>query len=136
MEYYKLVAVSGLPGLFELLSTKSDGAIVRGLDDGQTRFAANRSHQFSHLESIEVYTKGENANLIEVFQAMDKAGKSLPSEKDAAAVKSYFESVYPNFDFDRVYASDLKKMVRWFAVLKKHQVELKLSEQEAEGSNE
>ena len=95
MDYNKLVAVSGLPGLFELLTTKSDGAIVRGLDDGQTRFAANRSHQFSHLESIEVFTQGENANLIEVFQAMEKAGKPLPNEKDAAAIQAYFQSVYP-----------------------------------------
>jgi hypothetical protein len=136
MEYYKLVAVSGLPGLFELLSSKTDGAIVRGLDDEQTRFAANRSHQFSHLESIEVFTQGENTNLIEVFQAMDKAGKPLPNEKDPAAVKTYFQAVYPSFDFERVYASDLKKMVRWFAALKKHQVELKLSEQESTEENE
>jgi len=136
MEYYKLVAVSGLPGLFELLSSKNDGAIVRGLDDEQTRFAANRSHQFSHLESIEVFTQGENTNLIEVFQAMDKAGKPLPNEKDPAAVKTYFQAVCPSFDFERVYASDLKKMVRWFAALKKHQVELKLSEQESTEENE
>lgn len=136
MEYYKLVAVSGLPGLFELLTTKSDGAIVRGLDDGQTRFAANRSHQFSHLESIEVFTQGENANLIDVFKAMEKAGKPLPNEKDAEAIKTYFRSVYPTFDFDRVYASDMKKMVKWFSVLQKHQVELKLSETETPETNE
>jgi len=136
MEYYKLVAVSGLPGLFELLTTKSDGAIVRGLDDGQTRFAANRSHQFSHLESIEVFTQGENANLIEVFQAMEKAGKPLPNEKDANAIKVYFQSVYPAFDFDRVYASDMKKMVKWFAALQKHKVELKLRETESDEPNE
>lgn len=136
MEYYKLVAVSGLPGLFELLTTKSDGAIVRGLDDGQTRFAANRSHQFSHLESIEVFTQGENANLVEVFKAMEQAGKPLPNEKDADAIKKYFEVVYPAFDFDRVYTSDLKKMVKWFSVLQKHEVELKLSEPEATDTNE
>ena len=110
MEYYKLVAVSGLPGLFELLTTKSDGAIVRGLDDGHTRFAANRSHQFSHLESIEVFTQADNANLIEVFKAMKEAGTPLPNEKDANAIKKYFEKVYPAFDFDRVYGSDMKKM--------------------------
>jgi hypothetical protein len=136
MEYYKLVAVSGLPGLFELLTTKSDGAIVRGLDDGQTRFAANRSHQFSHLESIEVFTQGENANLVEVFKAMEQAGKPLPNEKDADAIKKYFQAVYPAFDFDRVYTSDLKKMVKWFSVLQKHKVELKLSEAEATDTNE
>ena len=136
MEYYKLVAVSGMPGLFELLTTKSDGAIVRGLDDGQTRFAANRSHQFSHLESIEVFTQGENANLIEVFKAMEKAGKPLPNEKDTNAITSYFKSVYPAFDFDRVYVSDMKKMVKWFAVLQKHNIELKLSESESTETNE
>ena len=136
MEYYKLVAVSGLPGLFELLTTKSDGAIVRGLDDGQTRFAANRSHQFSHLESIEVFTQGENTNLIDVFQAMKNAGKPLPNEKDATAIKSYFQAVYPAFDFDRVYASDMKKMVKWFASLEKHQVELVLREPESPETNE
>lgn len=136
MEYYKLVAVSGMPGLFELLTTKSDGAIVRGLDDGQTRFAANRSHQFSHLESIEVFTQGENANLIEVFKAMEKAGKPLPNEKDTNAITNYFKSVYPAFDFDRVYVSDMKKMVKWFAVLQKHNIELKLSESESTETNE
>ncbi len=136
MEYYKLVAVSGMPGLFELLTTKSDGAIVRGLDDGQTRFAANRSHQFSHLESIEVFTQGENANLIEVFKAMEKAGKPLPNEKDTNAITNYFKSVYPAFDFDRVYVSDMKKMVKWFAVLQKHNIELKLSETESTETNE
>jgi hypothetical protein len=136
MEYYKLVAVSGLPGLFALLTTKSDGAIVRGLDDGQTRFAANRSHQFSHLESIEVFTQGENANLIEVFKAMQQAGTPLPNEKDANAIQKYFQSVYPAFDFERVYASDMKKMVKWFSVLQKHQVELKLSDPESTETNE
>jgi len=56
MEYGKLVAVTGLPGLFELMSSKSDGGIVRSLDDKSTKFVSTRIHQFSHLESIEVYT--------------------------------------------------------------------------------
>ena len=128
MEYAKLVAVTGLPGLFELINSKSDGAIVRSLEDGSTKFAASRIHNFSHLESIEVYTIRENVNLVEVFQAMDKAGGSLPSAKEDAAVKKYFEKTYPDLDFDRVYVSDLKKMVKWFDVLKKNNVELKLSE--------
>ncbi|MCH5715659.1 DUF5606 family protein [Niabella hibiscisoli] len=73
MEYYKLVAVTGLPGLYELVSSKKDGAIVRSLQDKSTKFASTRIHQFSHLESIEIYTTGENVNLIEVFQAIEKA---------------------------------------------------------------
>jgi hypothetical protein len=127
MEYAKLVAVSGLPGLFELINSKSDGAIVRSLDDKTTRFIASRVHNFSHLESIEVYTVGDNVNLVEIFYAMEKNDK-LPDEKDAAAVKKYFEKVYPDLDFERVYNSDLKKMLKWFEVLKKHKIEIKLTE--------
>lgn len=128
MEYSKLVAVTGLPGLFELLSSKTDGAIVRSLDDKSTRFVSTRIHNFSHLESIEVYTVRDNVNLVDIFTAMDAAGAKLPDEKDAAAVRSYFGKVYPDMDFDRVYASDMKKMVKWFAILKAANVEIKLSE--------
>lgn len=127
MEYAKIVAVSGLPGLFELINSKSDGAIVRSLDDKSTRFISNRIHNFSHLESIEVFTVRDNVNLVEVFHAMERSDK-LPDEKDAAAVKEFFEKVYPDMDFERVYNSDLKKMVKWFDVLRKNKIELKLTE--------
>lgn len=128
MEYSKLVAVTGLPGLFELINSKNDGAIVRSLEDKSTRFVSSRIHNFSHLESIEVYTIRENVNLVDVLNTMDKAGDKLPDDKDAAAVKKYFEKVYPDMDFERVYASDMKKMVKWFDILKKNNVEIKLSE--------
>ena len=128
MEYSKLVAVTGLPGLFELINSKTDGAIVRSLDDKSTRFVSSRIHNFSHLESIEVYTIRDNVNLVDVLNAMDKDGGKLPDEKDNAAIKKYFEKVYPDMDFERVYASDMKKMVKWFDVLKKNDVEIKLSE--------
>ncbi len=130
MEYNQLVAVSGLPGLFELVSSKSDGGIVRSIEDQTTRFVSNRVHQFSHLESIEVYTIRENVNLVDVFKAMEKSTLALPAEKDAKAVLSYFKSVFPDMDFERVYDSDRKKMIKWFAQLKKANIELKLSEQE------
>ena len=128
MEYSKLVAVTGLPGLFELINSKTDGAIVRSLDDKSTRFVSSRIHQFSQLESIEVYTVRDNVNLVDIFTAMDSSGGKLPDEKDAAAVKKYFEKVYPDMDFERVYNSDMKKMVKWFAILKKNDIEIKLTE--------
>ena len=132
MEYSKLVAITGLPGLFELINSKTDGAIVRSLDDKSTRFVSSRVHNFSHLESIEVYTVRDNVNLVDLFQAMDKDGGKLPDDKDAAAVKKYFEKAYPDMDFERVYSSDMKKMVKWFSILKKNNVEIKLSEPEEE----
>lgn len=128
MEYSKLVAVTGLPGLYELVNSKADGAIVRSLEDNSTKFASSRVHNFSHLESIEVYTVRENVNLVEIFYAMEKAGGSLPDGKDNGVLKKYFEKAYPDLDFERVYASDLKKMVKWFDILKKKNIEIKLSE--------
>jgi hypothetical protein len=128
MEYSKLVAVTGLPGLFELISSRGDGAVVRSLDDNKTQFISGRVHNFSHLESIEVYTQRENVNLVDLFNAMEKDGSSLPDAKNNDAVKKYFEKVYPEMDFERVYSSDMKKMVKWFESLKKHNVEIKLPE--------
>jgi hypothetical protein len=128
MEYSKIIAITGLPGLFELISSKSDGGIVRSLEDKSTRFVSSRVHQFSHLESIEVYTTHHNVNLVEVLHAMEANKEKLPDDKDASGLKSYFQKVFPELDFDRVYPSDLKKMVKWYAVLTKNQVEIKLSE--------
>ncbi|MFM7645166.1 MAG: DUF5606 domain-containing protein [Sphingomonadales bacterium] len=128
MEYGKLVAVTGLPGLFELVSSKADGGIVRSLDDKSTKFVSTRIHQFSHLESIEIYTIRDNVNLIDVFHAMEKSTATLPDEKDTKAIKKYFEQVYPDMDHERVYDSDRKKMIKWFILLKKHAIPLVLSE--------
>jgi hypothetical protein len=136
MEYSKLVSVTGLPGLFELIASKTDGAIVRSLEDKSTRFVSSRIHNFSHLESIEVYTEGDNVNLVDVFHTMENSNESLPNEKDAAAVKSYFQKVYPKMDFERVYASDMKKMIKWFDALRKNNIEIKLSEPEEEVTEE
>ena len=128
MEYGKLVSVTGLPGLFELLSSKADGGVVKSLEDKSTKFVSTRVHQFSHLESIEVFTNKDNVNLVDVFTAMTASTEKLPADSDAGAIKAYFEKVYPDMDFTRVYASDMKKMVKWFGALQANKVEIKLSE--------
>ncbi len=136
MQYSSLISVTGLGGLYELVSNKKDGAIVRSLDDNSTKFVPTRQHSFSHLESIEVYTERQNTNLSEVFHAMKKSDAPLPSEKDPKAIKTYFEQVFPELDFERVYASDMKKMVKWFQILEKSEVEIPdLSEEETESEN-
>ena len=129
MEYNRIVAVTGLPHLYELLSSKTDGAIVRSLEDKTSRFVSSRIHNLSHLESIEVFTTDENVNLADVFHAMKSSGEALPDVKDNKALRTYFEKVYPTMDFERVYASDLKKMVKWYEVLQKNDIEIKLTEQ-------
>lgn len=130
MEYNKLISITGFSGLFELVSSKNDGAIVKSLEDQSTKFVSSRLHQFSHLESIEIYTIDENVNLVEIFHAMKNATNALPSEKDDKAIKAYFKEVYPTMDFERVYTSDMKKMIKWFHVISKHGIEVKLSSTE------
>lgn len=128
MEYGKLIAITGLSGLFELVASKNDGAVVKSLEDGSVKFASNRLHNFSHLESIEVYTQRENVNLVDVFKAMQNSDEKLPAANDNKATKAYFEKVFPTMDFERVYDSDRKKMVKWFTILTTNKVELKLSQ--------
>ena len=132
MEYNKLVSVTGLTGLFELLSSKSDGGVVKSLEDKSTKFVSTRVHNFSHLESIEVYTVRDNVNLVDVFQAMGNSKEPLPSDKDVADVKAYYQKVYPDMDFARVYGSDMKKMIKWYAIIKANDIDPKLTEEPEE----
>jgi septal ring factor EnvC (AmiA/AmiB activator) len=132
MEYNRIVAVTGLPHLYELLTSKTDGAIVRSLEDKSSRYVSSRIHNLSHLESIEVFTTDENVNLADVFHAMKNSGDALPDAKDNKALRTYFEKVYPTMDFERVYTSDLKKMVKWYEVLQNNDIEIKLTEQPEE----
>ncbi|MGI8952293.1 MAG: DUF5606 family protein [Chitinophagaceae bacterium] len=130
MEYNKLISVTGLSGLYELISSKTDGAIVRSLEDKSTRFISSRNHNFSHLETIEIFTAADNVNLAEILQAMNESNEPLPAEKDAASIKKYFLKVYPDLDFDRVYASDMKKIIKWFQILKANNIDFKSKENE------
>jgi hypothetical protein len=136
MEYSRIVAVTGLPGLYEILSSKSDGAIVRSLEDGSTKFISSRVHNLSHLESIEIYTTGDNVSLSDIFNAMKNSSDALPDTKDNKALKSYFEKTYPDIDFDRVYTSDMKKMVNWYNVLEKHNIDFTQKEESEEEEGE
>ena len=132
MDYNRIVAVTGLPGLYEAISSKADGAVVRSLDDQSTKFVSARIHNLSHLESIEVYTTGENVGLSDVFIAMKQNQTQLPDTKDNKAVKKYFETVYPSLDFDRVYASDMKKMIKWYEVIENNKIDYTRKEEAPE----
>jgi hypothetical protein len=122
MEYREIVAVTGLTGLYQLMTTKSDGAIVRSVADKTTKFISARQHNVTPLESIEVYTTGDNVRLQVVFMKMLENETSNPAasvkDSDNNAVKSYFKNIFPEFDEERVYVSDMKKMLKWFEILK------------------
>lgn len=122
MEYREIVAVTGLTGLFQLMATKSDGAIVRSVADKTTKFISARQHNVTPLESIEVYTTGDNVRLQLVFQKMMDQETTFPPSavktNDNSAIKAYFKNIFPEFDEERVYVSDMKKMLKWFEILR------------------
>lgn len=139
MEYKEIVSVSGEAGLFQLLSSKSDGAIVRSLDGKNTKFIPSRNHNFTPLESIEVFTTGENVMLADIFKAMkdNEADHSVPdANTDNKTIKGYFQQIFPSLDEDRVYQSDLKKMLKWYPQLKNADLLKFEEEKKADGNAE
>lgn len=142
MEYRQIVSVTGLGGLYQLMSTKNDGAIVRSLTDKSVKFVSARIHHITPLESIEIYTTGENVRLHEVLERIkenDGPVKELNSKKDDKATKAYFKTVLPDFDEDRVYTSDIKKILKWYDILKNNDLlkfEYLKAQAEEEGATE
>lgn len=123
MEYRQIVAVTGLTGLYQLVSTKNDGALVRSLADKSIKFVSSRVHQITPLESIEIYTYSENVRLHNVLESMkenDAPVAALIANKKASSndFKAYFATVLPEFDQERVYVSDIKKVMKWYELLK------------------
>jgi hypothetical protein len=136
MDYSKIISVTGLSGLYELVASKADGAVVRSLEDKSTKFVSSRVHNFTHLESIEIYTVKENSVLADVFKAIKESKEKLPDAKaDGTALKSYFEKVYPDLDLERVYASDMKKIVKWYSILTDNNIEIKQPAKDEEESS-
>ena len=123
MEYRQIVAVTGLPGLYQLVSTKNDGAFVRSLADKSVKFVSSRLHQLTPLESIEMYTYSENVRLnvvLENIKANEEPVSNLIANKKVSneEIKAYFSTVLPDFDQERVYVSDIKKVLKWYGLLK------------------
>lgn len=138
MEYKQIVAITGMPGLFQIINTKNNGAIVKNLTSGGVNFISARKHQMTPLESIEVFTTDENIRLDEVFTKMkdlDKEVAEVNEQKDKTAYRVLFKKILPNFDEDRVYTNDIKKIFNWYPVLKENDL-LNFEAKEEEAAEE
>jgi len=123
MNFSDLVSISGLSGLYQLMGTKSDGAIVKNFDDDKTLFVSARKHEVTPLDSIEVYTQTDNVPLREVFATFRKNEgevEKVAVHKDGnKVIQETFGKLFPDYDKTRVYASDMKKMLKWYGILQK-----------------
>lgn len=116
----KILSIGGKPGLFRLLTQTRSGFVGESLLDGKRVTVGMRSN-VSVLSEIAIYTLEEEVPLREVFQKMkDKEGgkKTAISHKaEKIQLEEYFFEVLPNYDEDRVYASDIKKIIQWYNIL-------------------
>ena len=115
----EILSISGKPGLFKLINNTTNALIVESLLDGK-RFPAYSNAKIIALEDISIYTEDEDMPLKTVFKRMyeKEEGKTAINHKESSAViTKYIESVIPEYDADRVYVSDMRKMIQWYNLL-------------------
>lgn len=134
MNLQNLVAISGKSGIFKMVGNRPNGLVVQALDSNKRFFVAGRSHQFTPLESISIYTETEEntTQLKDVFGSMLQLNEQTPPPSAKASsieIKNYFSEVLPDYDRDKVLLSDIKKIIKWFYFLSAHDL---LTEEEEE----
>lgn len=114
-----ILAVSGQGGLFKMVSQAKNSIIVESLLDGK-RMPAYATSRISALEDISIFTEEGDVKLIDVFKNIfekEEGGQAISHKASANDLKKYFAEVLPEFDRDRVYVSDIKKVIMWYNLL-------------------
>ena len=130
MNLKDILAISGESTLFKFIAQGKNAVIVENLETGR-RFSAGAASKVSALEEIAIYTTGEDLPLGKVMDRIwDKQnGGEAPSHKSAdAELKKFFSDVLPDYDRDRVYVSDIKKVAHWYNIL--HRLGLLVKDEE------
>ena len=115
MDLSKILAISGRHGLFKMINQTKNGVIVESLADGK-RSTAFAHERISALEEISVFTTGEDMPLKEVFKKIyekQEGGPVIDPKSETVNLKEYFAELVPEYDQERVYASDIKKVLTW-----------------------
>lgn len=138
MSLEKILSIGGKPGLYKLVTQTRTGFVAESLLDGKKITVGIRSN-VSVLSEIAIYTLDEELPLREVFQKIqvkEKGGKtSIPHKSEKIKLEEYFFEVLPNYDEDRVYASDIKKVIQWYNILQENGV-TDFSEDDEDASSE
>ena len=123
MSLEKVLAIAGKPGLYKLIAQTRGGFVAESLID-KKRLSVNVQQNVSVLSEIAIYTLSEEVPLKEVFKNIKKkenGGQTSVKAKDSKDVlEEYFFEVLPDYDEDRVYVSDIKKVIQWYNLLQEH----------------
>lgn len=119
MNVEKILAIAGKPGLFELKLQTRSGFVAESLLDGKKITVGMRSN-VSLLSEISMYTYSEEKPLVEIMRAIaikENEGPAISHKEDNDKLITYFKEILPDYDEDRVYASDIKKLLNWYNIL-------------------
>jgi hypothetical protein len=120
MQLDKILAISGRPGLYEMKAETRSGIVAISLVDGK-RITSSINNQISILSEIQVYCIGKEIPLAEVLKKLLKKESgniaSIKPKAAAADLKAYFYALVEHYDEDRVYSSDIKKIIQWYNIL-------------------
>jgi hypothetical protein len=129
MELKEIASVSGKGGLYKVLKPTKSGVILESLDELKSKLVASANQRLSLLHEISIYTtdKEGTASLDRVLKKIHRdfgTDLGIDSESNAAELKAFLKSVLPEYDEERVYVSDIKKLVKWYGVLCLHAPEV------------
>jgi len=131
MDLKGILSVSGYSDLFKLVAQSRNGIIVESLIT-KKRMQAFALSKISSLEDIAIYTTGEDIPLHDVFKNIfvkEQAGLCIDSKSDNEEVKAYFETILPEYDKERVYISDMKRVLKWYNMMQELNI-LEFNEEE------
>lgn len=119
MELKDIVAINGKPGLYEIKAQSKGGIIVASLIDGK-KIPVTATHNISALNEIAIYTYEEEVPLRIIFKTIgekENGTESISPKENNKVLTSYFREILPNFDEERVYVSNIKKVLQWYNLL-------------------
>jgi hypothetical protein len=138
MNLKDILAVSGEGTLFKFIAQGKNAVIVENLETGR-RFSAGATAKVSALDEIAIFTTGEDIPLSKVMDLIhekENGGEAMSHREPEAGLKKYFAEVLPEYDRDRVYTSDIKKVLHWYNILHKLNLLVKEEEKPEEGEGD
>ncbi|MBK7182953.1 MAG: DUF5606 domain-containing protein [Bacteroidetes bacterium] len=134
MDLSGIISIAGMSGLYRVVAQTKNGLIVESLVD-KKRVPAYSTNRVSALEDVSIYSTGDDVPLKEVFQKIfdkEKGAACIDHKSADAELRKYFKSVFAEYDEDRVYTSDIKKVLMWYNSLQKEGLLDKKEETKAE----
>lgn len=133
-----IIAISGQPGLYKVIAQSKNGIIIEALAD-KKRTTISSTSKVSSLEDISMFTNGDDKPVSEIMKSIfdrEKGGVAVDAKSDDKTIVDYFASILPEYDKDRVYVSNMRKLFSWYNILQTTGNLKERSEEKAEDSTE